>query len=103
MFNQKDLNLLSLRLKALSSTTRLKILLLIRYEPSSIRKISQNCDVVYNVAKKHIKIMQSSGLIITIKQGNLPCYKVDMVELGNTVKEFNHLYQLNYKNREVKR
>lgn len=46
--------------------------------------------------KKHIKIMQSSGLIITVKQGNLPCYQVDMIELRNTVKEFNHLFQINH-------
>lgn len=96
MLTQYDLNLLSLRLKALSCTTRLKILLLIRNEPLSIRKISQNCNVVYNVAKKHIKIMQSSGLIITVKQGNLPCYQVDMIELRNTVKEFNHMFQINH-------
>lgn len=83
MLTQYDLNLLSLRLKALSCITRLKILLLIKYEPLSIGKISQNCNVVYNVAKKHIKIMQSSGLIIKIKQGNLPFSEVNVLVNGS--------------------
>lgn len=96
MFYQYDLNLLAIKFKVLSCTTRLKILLHIKNEPLSIRRISEDCDVVYNVAKKHIKIMQSSGLIITTKQGNIPYYQVDIDELRDTIKQFNHLFQFNY-------
>lgn len=92
---QSDLSLLSTSFKALSCKTRLEILLFIKNEPLSIRKISQECDVVYNVVKKHLKILQSCNLIIMTKNGNIPYYQANIEELNNTIKEVNRLYGLN--------
>lgn len=96
MFYKSDLSLLSTWFKALTCKTRLKILLVIKNEPRSIRRISQEYDVVYNVAIKHIKIMKSCDLVIMIQNGNIPYYQANMEELNNTIKELNHLFQFSH-------
>ena len=64
-------------LKTLSHTERLKLLALLGSEDSSINQLALKCNISQTAVSRHLRVLQSSGLVDRRKQGLQVYYKID--------------------------
>ncbi|KOY66127.1 ArsR/SmtB family transcription factor [Clostridium sporogenes] len=84
-------SILDERIKALSCSTRRKILFVIKEEPKNLRSITLEIDKVYNVIKRHVKIMVACDLIVQTRRGTNFYYQLNEKVLQNVLDSLNSL------------
>lgn len=93
---KNDIDKMTEIFKALSGTTRLKIVVgLIKKNECNVNKMAEGLNIAQPNVSQHLSVLKNAGIIEGYRKGNQICYKVVNEFVINIVKNMEELHEKN--------